>query len=57
MKKQYAVIGMGTFGTALAETLAAHGQEVLAIDLKHQKVQELADRLEQFKPTPEPQKP
>ncbi len=46
MKKQYAVIGMGTFGTALAETLAAHGQEVLAIDLKHQKVQELADRLE-----------
>ena len=43
MKKQYAVIGMGTFGTALAETLIAHGQEVLAIDLKHQKVQELSD--------------
>lgn len=43
MKKQYAVIGMGTFGTALAETLIAHGQEVLAIDLKHQRVQELSD--------------
>lgn len=46
MKKQYAVIGMGTFGTALALTLTAHGQEVLGIDLKHQKVQELADALE-----------
>ena len=45
-KKQYAVIGMGTFGTTLAMTLVAHGQEVLGIDLKHQKVQELSDVLD-----------
>lgn len=46
MKKQYAVIGLGTFGATLAISLAAQGQEVLGIDLKHQRVQDLSDRLE-----------
>ena len=45
-RKQYAVIGMGTFGTTLALTLTGHGQEVLGIDLKHQRVQDLSDVLD-----------
>jgi trk system potassium uptake protein len=40
-----AVIGLGRFGTAVAETLVEHGHEVLAIDGDPDKVQALADRL------------
>lgn len=43
MKKQYSVgsfgvIGLGRFGTALVETLAAHGHEVIAVDKDEQRV-------------------
>ena len=34
MAKQYAVIGLGRFGTSVARTLCSLGQEVLAIDKK-----------------------
>ena len=46
MKKQdpstlYGVIGLGRFGTALVKTLAAAGQEVIAIDKNEEKVREV----------------
>ncbi len=40
MKKQFAVIGLGRFGTSLCRTLTAHGHEVLAIDNDFARVQE-----------------
>lgn len=40
-----AVIGLGRFGTSVAETLIEHGHEVLAIDADPDAVQALADRL------------
>ena len=40
-----AVIGLGRFGTSVAETLIEHGHEVLAIDGDPDTVQALTDRL------------
>ena len=41
--KQYAVIGLGRFGSSVAKTLASKGQQVLAIDEKEDVVQDLAE--------------
>ncbi len=41
--KQFAVIGLGRFGSSLAGTLARMGYEVLAIDADENKVEDLAD--------------
>ncbi|MFH1846574.1 MAG: TrkA family potassium uptake protein [Candidatus Omnitrophota bacterium] len=41
--KQFAVIGLGRFGSSVAGTLAEKGQEVLAIDKKEELVHELMD--------------
>jgi trk system potassium uptake protein len=38
MKKQYAVIGMGRFGSSIAATLFREGNEVLAIDKSEEKI-------------------
>ena len=43
MSKQYAVIGLGKFGFAVATTLAQAGKEVLAVDKDPELVQEIAD--------------
>lgn len=43
MSKQFAVIGLGRFGSAVAETLAEAGAEVLAIDEDEVKVKALSD--------------
>ncbi|MFZ5649230.1 MAG: potassium channel family protein [Bacillota bacterium] len=40
--KQFAVIGLGRFGSSLANTLVKMGHEVLAIDSDEKKVEELA---------------
>lgn len=40
--KQFAVIGLGRFGSSLAGTLVKMGHEVLAIDSDEKKVEELA---------------
>lgn len=40
-----AVIGLGRFGLAVAETLIDHGHQVIAIDSNAARVRELADRL------------
>ena len=41
--KQFAIIGLGRFGSSLATTLTRMGYEVLAIDSDEVKVEELAD--------------
>ena len=41
-KKTFAVIGLGKFGYAVAETLAKSGYEVLAVDGDNEKVQAIA---------------
>lgn len=41
--KQFAVIGLGRFGTSVARTLTQMGYDVLAIDADESKVEELAD--------------
>ncbi|MED4602239.1 TrkA family potassium uptake protein [Paenibacillus validus] len=43
MKKQFAVIGMGRFGSSVAVTLSNLGFEVLAIDSSEQRIQEVAN--------------
>ncbi|MDI3281248.1 MAG: TrkA family potassium uptake protein [Bacillota bacterium] len=40
--KQFAVIGLGRFGSSVARTLARAGAEVLAIDSEEERVQEMA---------------
>lgn len=43
MKKQFAVIGIGRFGSSVAKTLCALGHEVLAIDKDQDRIQDIAD--------------
>lgn len=45
INKQYAVLGLGRFGSSVALTLADAGCEVLAVDSDEEKVQELADHV------------
>ncbi|SEU20679.1 TrkA family potassium uptake protein [Paenibacillus sp. NFR01] len=41
-KKQYAVIGMGRFGSSVAKALSEMGYDVLAIDADEQRTQEIS---------------
>ncbi len=43
--KQFAVIGLGRFGTSLATTLARMGYDVLAVDTNEEKVNNIMDRV------------
>ncbi len=45
MKRQIVVIGLGRFGTSMAETLSHIGHEVLAIDREESSVQALASKV------------
>lgn len=45
MSKQFAVIGMGRVGTAVANTLDSLGHDVLGIDRDEELIQDLADEL------------
>ncbi|MBE0341463.1 TrkA family potassium uptake protein, partial [Paenibacillus sp. 28ISP30-2] len=42
-KKQYAVIGMGRFGSSVATALSEMGFDVLAIDSDEQRTQEMSN--------------
>ena len=42
MARQTLVIGLGQFGTALARSLAEHGSQVIAVDVKADKLAEVA---------------
>src|SRR5215204_3412309 len=44
-RRQVVVIGLGRFGTAVATSLTAIGHEVLAIDIDHRAVTEIADQV------------
>ncbi|MBM3778417.1 MAG: TrkA family potassium uptake protein [Acidimicrobiia bacterium] len=46
-KRQFAVIGLGRFGAAMATTLTTLGHEVVGIDARDDAVQALADTIEQ----------
>lgn len=43
MKKQFAVIGIGRFGSSVAKALYALGHDVLAVDKSQERIQEIAD--------------
>lgn len=43
--KSFLVIGLGRFGTSLSVELCALGNEVMAVDLSEERVQEVADRV------------
>ncbi len=43
MKKQYAVIGLGRFGSGIVNTLLQHGNEVLVIDINEDRINQFAD--------------
>jgi len=43
MKKQFAVIGLGRFGSSVARTLSNMGHEVLVIDKNEERVQEISE--------------
>ncbi|TBL76396.1 potassium channel family protein [Paenibacillus thalictri] len=45
MKKQFAVIGVGRFGSSVAETLSGLGNEVLAIDQDEEKTQDIVNKV------------
>ncbi len=45
VKKQFAVIGLGRFGTSVAVTLQMLGHEVLAIDTNEDCVQKISDQV------------
>ncbi|KZL93662.1 potassium channel family protein [Clostridium magnum] len=42
-KKQFVVIGLGRFGTSVAETLYKLGHDVLAVDANEEKVHDIAE--------------
>ena len=46
-RRQFAVIGLGRFGSAMATTLAELGQDVIGVDGNAEKVRELADTIAQ----------
>ncbi len=46
-KKSFAVFGLGEFGQTVALTLMHNGHQVLAVDKRMDKVQEIADRVTQ----------
>ena len=45
MAKQYAVIGMGRFGSSIATSLYKQGNEVLAIDKNEQHIEEYKEEV------------
>ena len=45
VKRTYAVFGLGRYGRTVAEDLAANGEEVLAVDLDQELVNECAEKI------------
>jgi trk system potassium uptake protein len=46
-KRTFAVIGLGRFGAAMAQTLTELGQEVIGVDSDEDRVRTMADRISQ----------
>lgn len=45
MEKQYAVLGLGSFGESVALTLESMGCDVLVMDDSYEKIQEISDKV------------
>jgi trk system potassium uptake protein TrkA len=45
--RQFVVVGLGRFGSSVAETLSSKGCQVLAIDIDEEKVQDLSEAVAQ----------
>ena len=45
--RQFAVIGLGRFGSSVARTLSEKGKEVLGVDRREQVVQEMSEVISQ----------
>ncbi|GAA0124683.1 potassium channel family protein [Clostridium senegalense] len=45
VKKQFIIIGLGRFGTSVAETLYALGNDVLALDKDEEVIQNISDKV------------
>ncbi len=45
MDKQFAVLGLGSFGSSVALTLENMGCDVLVVDESYEKVQEISDKV------------
>ena len=45
MEKQYAVLGMGSFGESVALTLENMGCDVLVMDDSYEKIQDISDKV------------
>ena len=41
--RQFAIIGMGRFGSSIAKTLSEKGQEVLGVDIDEERVQDMSE--------------
>lgn len=44
-RREFVVIGLGRFGSSVAETLVKHGHDVLAIDISAERVEHLSNEL------------
>ena len=44
-RKAFGIFGLGDFGKSVAVTLAKNGAEVMAVDIREDKVQEVADHV------------
>lgn len=45
IKKQFIVIGLGRFGTSVAETLYSLGNDVLAVDVDEEVIQDISEKV------------
>ena len=45
MRKQFAVLGPGSFGRSVALTLESMGCDVIVVDKSQETIQEIADRV------------
>ena len=50
MDKQFAVLGLGSFGSSVALTLENMGCDVLVVDESYEKVQEISDKVDVSEP-------
>lgn len=46
MRKQFAVLGLGSFGWSVAATLETMGCDVLAVDESYEKIQEISEKVD-----------
>ena len=45
MRKQFAVLGLGSFGRSVALTLESMGCDVIVVDKSQETIQEISDRV------------